>query len=343
MRIPSGVKRARAAAVAAAGLLLCAPAAWTGGGGALAADAVTLQLNWFHLADHSPFYLAMERGFFEEEGIDLTVVKGSGSGDAAKKVDLKAAEFGISDTPTVLTAITKGADLTIVGMVYDKAANNTFFSKATGIERPQDLVGRSIAVPPADSHRVLWPAFAAVNGLDPDSVTLVNVKPEGKQAIVAGGQVDAAHDLYTSYPIWEKVLGEGNVGNLLWADHGVELYGHAYIVHRDLVAEKPDLVERFLRATYRGWRDARQEPEAAIEAMMKEVPGIDRDAYVAHMGYVLDLVITERSEEHGLGWIVPERMQNTIDLTARGGTLDRELKADEVFTNEFNSKVMPAS
>ncbi|HET6522435.1 MAG TPA: ABC transporter substrate-binding protein, partial [Geminicoccaceae bacterium] len=83
MRLPSGVKRARAAAVAAAGLLLCAPAAWTGGGGgALAADAVTLQLNWFHLADHSPFYLAMERGYFEEEGIDLTVVKGSGSGDA---------------------------------------------------------------------------------------------------------------------------------------------------------------------------------------------------------------------------------------------------------------------
>jgi NitT/TauT family transport system substrate-binding protein len=128
------------------------------------------------------------------------------------------------------------------------------------------------------------------------------------------------------------VLGEGNVGNLLWADHGVELYGHAYIVHRDLVEQKSDLVERFLRATYKGWRDAQAEPEAAIEAMMKEVPGIDREAYIAHMGYVLDLVITERSA-----------MQNTIDLTAQGGTLDRELRADEVFTNEFNSKVMPAS
>ena len=71
------------------------------------------------------------------------------------------------------------------------------------------------------------------------------------------------------------------------------------------------------------------------------MPGIDREAYLATMSYVLDLVITERSAEHGLGWIVPELMAKTIDLTAAGGTLDRELKAEEVFTNDFNSKIMP--
>jgi NitT/TauT family transport system substrate-binding protein len=312
-------------------------------GPAAAADEVTLQLNWFHLADHSPFYLAMERGYFADEDIDLTVIKGNGSADSAKKIELQSAEFGISDTPTVLTAISKGADLVIVGMVYDKAANNAFFYKNSRIETPEDLTGKSVAVPPADSHRVLWPAFAAANGLAEDAITMVNVKPEGKQGIVAARNTDAAFDLYTSYPIWEKALGEGNVGNLLWADYGVDLYGHSYIVHKDLIEQQPDLVERFLRATYLGWRDAKAEPEAAIDAMMKEVAGIDRDAYVAQMGYVLDLVITERSEEHGLGWIVPELMQKTIDLTAAGGKLDRELEASEVFTNDFNSKVMPES
>lgn len=306
-----------------------------------AADEVTLQLNWFHLADHSPFYLAKERGYFADEDIDLTVVKGNGSADSAKKIELQSAAFGISDTPTVLTAISKGAELVIVGMVYDKAANNAFFYADSGIETPEDLTGKSVAVPPADSHRVLWPAFAAANGLDEDAISMVNVKPEGKQGIVAARNTDAAFDLYTSYPIWEKALGEGNVGNLLWADYGVDLYGHSYIVHRDLIEQQPDLVERFLRATYQGWRDAQAEPEAAIDAMMKEVAGIDRDAYVAQMDYVLDLVITERSAEHGLGWVLPELMQKTIDLTAAGGKLDRELEAAEVFTNDFNSKVMP--
>src|SRR5689334_24270196 len=161
---------------------------------ALAQDKFILQLNWFQLADHSPIYLAAKKGYYKDEGIDLTILRGSGSADSAKKVDLKQADLGISDAPTVITAISKGADLRMVAVVFDKAGNNAFFKKSANITKPQDLVGKKIAVPPADSHRVLWPAFAALNKIDPNSVTLVNVKPEGKQAIVAAGEVDASFD-----------------------------------------------------------------------------------------------------------------------------------------------------
>jgi NitT/TauT family transport system substrate-binding protein len=306
---------------------------------ARAADKVTLLLNWFQLADHSPFYMAMQKGYFAEEDIELEIIRGQGSGDTAAKVDLGQADFGISDIPTVLTAISKGANLTIVGVVYDKAANNLFFYKDSGIEEVADLAGKAIAVPAGDSHRFLWPALAKLHDVDPDSVELVNVKPEGKQGIVAARRVDGAFDLYTSYPIWEKALGEGQVGNLLFADQGIALYGHGYIVNSDLVEENPELIERFLRATYKGWRDTYAEREAAIDAMMAEVPGIDREAYLANLDLVLDLVITERSEADGLGWIQPELMQETIDITYSGGQMEKELKAEDVFTNEFNSKI----
>ena len=89
-----------------------------------------LQLNWFQLADHSPIYLAMKKGYYKEEGIELTVLRGSGSADSAKKVDLGQADVGISDAPTVLTAISKGANLKMVAVVYDKAGNNVFFRRA---------------------------------------------------------------------------------------------------------------------------------------------------------------------------------------------------------------------
>ena len=306
---------------------------------AQAADDVTLQLNWFHLADHSPFYLAMEKGYFAEEDINLTIVRGQGSGDTAKMVDLKRADFGISDTPTVLTAISKGAQLLVVGIVFDKAANNLFFYKDANINKVADLAGRKIAAPPGDSHRFLWPSLAQTHGIDPESVTLVNVKPEGKQGIVAARNVDAAFDLYTSFPIWEKVLGEGKVGNLLFADHGVSLYGHGYIVHRDLARDNPDLVKRFLRATYKGWRDTFNEREAAIDAMMKQVDGIDRAAYLANLDLVLDLVITERSREHGLGWIVPDLMAKTLEITERCAKTENKLESASVFSNYFDAKV----
>ncbi len=308
---------------------------------AVAQDKMQLQLNWFHLADHSPIYLAMKKGYYKEEGIDLTVLRGSGSADAAKKIDLGQADVGISDAPTVLTAISKGANLKMVAVVYDKAGNNLFFRKSANIKSPKDLVGKKIAVPPADSHRVLWPAFAALNGVDPASVTLVNIKPEGKQAIVAAGEVDGSFDLYTSYAIWEKVLGKGEVGHLLWADFGLPIYGHTYFVNNDLLQKNPKLVERFLRATHKGWRDAKANPAASIDAMVEVVPGLDRTTLLATMPQILDLCVTERSAKHGLGWIEPELMQKTMDITFATNKPDKPLAVNDVFTNQYSSRIKP--
>jgi NitT/TauT family transport system substrate-binding protein len=325
-----GWLRALAAAVA---VLVALPAA--------AQDKMQLQLNWFHLADHSPIYLAMKKGYYKEENIDLTVLRGSGSADSAKKVDLGQADVGISDAPTVLTAISKGANLKMVAVVYDKAGNNVFFKKSANIKSPKDLAGKKIAVPPADSHRVLWPAFAATQGIDPNSVTMVNVKPEGKQAIVAAGEVDASFDLYTSYAIWEKVLGKGEVGHLLWADYGLPIYGHTYFVNNDLIKKNPKLIERFLRATHKGWRDAKANPAASIDAMVEQVPGLDRATLLATMPAILDLCVTERSAKHGLGWIEPELMQKTIDITFATAKPDKPLALADVFTNEYSSRIKP--
>jgi NitT/TauT family transport system substrate-binding protein len=308
---------------------------------ACGADKMTLQLNWFHLADHAPIYMALKKGYYQEEGLDLGVVRGAGSADSAKKIDLKQAEVGISDAPTVITAISKGANLRMVAVVFDKAGNNAFFKKSANIRSPKDLVGKKIAVPPADSHRVLWPAFAALNKIDPNAVTLVNVKPEGKQAIVAAGEVDASFDLYTSYAIWEKVLGKGQVGHLLWADYGLPIYGHTYFVNTELEQKNPKLIQRFLRATHKGWRDAHANPAEAIDAMVAAVPGLDRDALFNTTPQIMDLCITERSRQHGIGWIEEGLMQRTIDVTFANNKPDKPVKAAEVFTNAYSSKIKP--
>ncbi len=315
-------------------LLLALPAA-------MAQEKMQLQLNWFQLADHAPVYLAMKKGYFKEEGIELTVLRGSGSADSAKKIDLGQADVGISDAPTVLTAISKGANLKMVAVVFDKAGNNVFFKKSANIKTPKDLVGKKIAVPPADSHRVLWPAFASLNGIDPNSVTLVNVKPEGKQAIVAAGEVDGSFDLYTSYAIWEKVLGKGEVGNLLWANFGLPIYGNTYFVNNDLIKKNPKLIEKFLRATHKGWRDAKADPKAAIDAMVEQVPGLDGPTLLATMPQIVDLCVTERSAKNGLGWIETDLMQKTMDITFASAKPEKPLAVADVFTNQFSSQVKP--
>lgn len=330
--------RLRAALVAALAVVALSGA----GRQAAAKDDVVLLLNWFHLADHSVYYLGMERGYYDEEDIRLIVNRGYGSGDTARKMELQQATIGVAESGVVTTAISKGADIRLVGIVFDKPVNGIFSMKSSGIETPKDLEGKAIAAPPGDAHVTIWPAFCAINELDCSTIELINILPEAKQAIVASGQAQGAFDAYTGLNIWKKALGD-DISYLDWSEWGIALYGHGYVVHTDLIEQDPDLIRRFLRATYKSWKAAYEDPDASIDAMYG-APGVqtfDRDVYRANFDLILDRVVTERSAEYGLGWIVPELMQSTIDLTALGGQMERELKAEEVFTNEFNPGIFP--
>ena len=137
------------------------------------------------------------------------------------------------------------------------------------------------------------------------------------------------------------MLGKGEVGHLLWADYGLPIYGHTYFVNNDLVKKNPKLIERFLRATHKGWRDAKANPAASIDAMVEQVPGLDRNTLLATMPAILDLCVTERSSKHGLGWIEPELMQKTMDITFATAKPDKPMALADVFTNEYSSRIKP--
>ena len=158
---------------------------------------------------------------------------------------------------------------------------------------------------------------------------------------VAAGEVDASFDLYTSYAIWEKVLGKGQVGNLLWTDYGLPIYGHTYFVNTETVTKNPKLIERFLRAVHKGWRDAQVAPAEAIDAMAAAVPGLDRDTLLNTMPQILDLCITDRSRKNGIGWIEPELMAKTLEITFANAKPDKPVKSEDVFTNAFSSRIKP--
>jgi NitT/TauT family transport system substrate-binding protein len=141
--------------------------------------------------------------------------------------------------------------------------------------------------------------------------------------------------------VWEKTLGKGDVGHLLWADFGLPIYGHTYFVNNDLIRKNPKIIERFLRATHKGWKDAKANPAASIDAMVEAVPGLDRSTLLATMPQILDLCVTERSAKHGLGWIEPELMKKTMDITFASNKPDKAFAAADAFTNQFSSKVLP--
>ena len=181
----------------------------------------TLNLNWFYVGDHSPYFVALDKGWYTEEGLEPTILTGKGSGDVVKRVDVGSADIGIVDTGVLIVARAQGAKVKVVSMLFDKSPYCMWMWKDSGINSPKDLVGKKIAAPPGDAQRTIFPALAQVNGFDADKVTFVNISAEAKFTALAAKKVDVVFDYYSGAPFFYKAMGQENVKYMMFADWGV--------------------------------------------------------------------------------------------------------------------------
>ena len=225
------------------------------GAGAQAAEKVVFALNWFPVGDHAAYWVALEKGYYKEKGLEVELQNSKGSADSIAKVDTGRADVGLADAAVVIASISRGAKIKDVGMVFDRTPLNVFSRKETPITKPKDLEGKTLAAPPGDSQRQVWPAFAKLHGIDMDKVTWVNVEPSAKIAALAEKRVDAVADYLTGKPLYEKAVGEGNVVLMPWADFKFDMYSMSIMASEKTMKERPQVLKGFLEASYRGWQD----------------------------------------------------------------------------------------
>lgn len=305
-------------------------------GVAAAQDVIEMDflLNWTISGDHAPYFVALEKGWYDEVGLDVNIIVGQGSGFTVQSVDTGRAHMGIADAPVAVAGRAEGAGVTIVGIIFDKHPNSMFFWTDSGIAEPQDLVGKTVAVPASDGHRVMWPAFAQLIGVDPDSVEFVNIAPAAKVAALSARRADVVFELYTGTPFMEKAIPAEELGNILWADYGFDLYAHSYVASDEVIANNPEMVRRFLDASYRAWEYTLQNPEEAISILAEYHP-INRDDYVANLMLVREFFMTDRYQNEGIGFIDLERAQVTVDMVEEYQGIEVDFTASEMFDGSF--------
>ena len=289
---------------------------------ALAQEKFKFALNWFPVGDHAAYWVALDKGYFTDRGLDVTLENSKGSGDSIAKVD--TGEAG-------------------VGMVFDKTPLNVFSSKENPVTEPKQLEGKTIGAPPGDGQRQVWPAFAKANGIDESKVTWVNIEPAAKIAALAEKRVDTVADYTTGLPLYEKPMGEGNVVMMPWADHGFDMYSMSIMSSEKTMTERPEVLKKFLEAAYMGWRDVMANPEEAMAIFKKRVPEIDEKLLAANMKMGLELMQTDRYKEHGIGWVDEAKMCASVDLVNTYMGLPKQVECKDTFTTDFLTKVeMPA-
>lgn len=148
------------------GWALVAAAVVAGVGHAQAPQKVVFALNWFAVGDHAAYWVALDKGYYKAKGLDVELQNSKGSGDSIAKVDTNRADLGLADAVVVIPRVAQGAKIKIVSAVFDLTPLNIWTRKDTGIVKPKDLEGKTLAAPPGDAQRQLFPAFAKINGID---------------------------------------------------------------------------------------------------------------------------------------------------------------------------------
>jgi len=301
---------------------------------AAAAEKITLLLNWYPTADHSPLYFAKQQGLYNNAGLDVTIETGKGSGVAAQRVGAGNVELGIADMATALVAKSKGANLAAVMAVYANSPQGLYWLKSSGIASPKDFSGRKLGNPPGDAARVMWPAFAKAVGIDPDSVTFVNIAPTAKVASLKSRAVDIISDFYNEHDLKVAEFG-ADLGFLPWRDVGINTYGNSIIVNGDYLAAHKEAVKTFVAVTQLAFATCVKDQEPCLNALLSDVSGLDLANQRNQWRRIKELMRDKTTTTVALGWFDPQRMTSDYDLVKTYFGMDKPFDVKTTYTNEF--------
>ncbi len=306
------------------------------------AQKLVFALNWFAVGDHAAYWVALDKGYYKSRGLEVELQNSKGSGDSIAKVDTGRADIGLADAVVVIPRVAQGAKIKIVGAVFDNTPLNIWTRKDTGITKPKDLEGKTLAAPPGDSQRQLFPAFAKVNGVDASKITWLTIEPAAKFVALAEKRADAVPDYTTGQPFWEKAVGKDNLVRMPWHQYGFDTYSMSIMASEKTLAERPKALRDFLAASYTGWRDVMADPKAALEIFKRRVPDIDVTLIEPNLMLGLELMRTERYAKNGIGWMDRGKMCGTVEfINTYMPDMPRKVGCDEVFTNDFLTKIEP--
>jgi len=301
-----------------------------------AQDAVSLRLNWYMGGLHVPFYYGKERGFYKEEGIDLTINEGRGSANTVQVVGAGSDTFGLADSSSLVAAAAKGVEIKSVMSLVNSTGFAVVSLASAGIKTPKDLEGRKLAVSPGDPLGQLFRALAASNNLDMSKISFVQVDPAAKVVSVLEKRVDAllggADDQYFLI----KYKGEEPAA-LRFADNGANIVGMTILTQEATIKNKADLVRRFVKATARSWDETKKNPEGAVDATMKVKPDLNRASQLDQLKVDIELLDSPNSKGR-TGWGDQRDWDQTIALLKKYRDVATDKPWTAFHTNEFLPK-----
>lgn len=302
---------------------------------------IKLVLNWKYEGPQAWFFLAQDKGYFKEEGLDVTIDQGEGSAASIPKVAAGAYQAGFGDLNALVDlAARRPADAPVaVYMLYNTPPFTVVVKSDSPIRTPKDLEGRTIGGPANDGALKLFPAFAKIARIDAAKVTVTNMAPNLREQMLARWQIDAGFGYVTTVSFSARGMGLDPAKDLRfirYGDHGMDLYSNTVFFSKAFVKENPKAVAGFVRALNRAVKEVIANPEAGVDFAIRREPLLKRDV---ERDKLLATLKNDMSHPEiariGLGDVDDERLRKDIAIVVEANALPRTPEAGEVFDRSF--------
>ncbi len=219
---------------------------------------LALQSAWVNDAEFIGYFIALSKGWYEQSGVSLNYMSGGPDKVADEVLAARACDVALTTPDGTVNAILKqGAPFKIIATQYQKSPLGIVTLEENNIKKPSDLVGKRLAVPPANT--LTTRAFLNLNKVSPDSVTFVPYAYDPR--ILTAGHADATVDFVTNVPYTIRLLGK-IPSSFLFHDFGFRLYMDTVVVREETLRTKRQALIAFLRASRRGWEENFRDPTA---------------------------------------------------------------------------------
>ncbi|MDB5826091.1 MAG: transporter substrate-binding protein [Variovorax sp.] len=314
-------------------MLAAAPAA--------AQTSIKLVLNWKYEGPQSWFFLAQDKGYFKEEGLDVTIDQGEGSAASIPKVAAGAYQAGFGDLNALVDLASKRPNDAPVAvyMLYNTPPFALVVKSDSPIKTPKDLEGKTVGGPANDGALKLFPAFAKIAKIDASKVTITNMAPNLREQMLSRGQIDAGFGYVTTISFSAKGMGLDPAKDLRfikYGDYGMDLYSNTVFFSRSFIKENPKAVAGFVKALNRAVKEVIANPDAGIDYAIKREPLLKRDVEKEKL-----LATLKNDMSHpeiariGLGDVDDVRLTKDIAIVVNANELPRTPANVEIFDRSF--------
>lgn len=311
--------------------------------GPLLAESVPIKftLDWKIQGVHGWFYLAKDKGYFADEGLDVTIDQGEGSAATVTRIMSGAYDAGFGDMNAIIQNAATNPDEAPV-MVYQIYNQPPFavLTKADGpVDSLQSLEGLKVGAPPGSASTKLFPALTQAAGVDDSKVEMISVKSNLQEQMLIQGQVDAS--LVFNVTSYLNILGLGMDPDtdFKWypyGESGLDIYSNGVMVSPTLLKENPDAVKGLVNAIAKAMGDVLAEPELGVSLIKKIEPLSNKELEMKRLNFALDnLIYSAESKTNGIGAVDEDRLTRSIATIQSLYDLPDAPSAADVFDSSF--------